>query len=439
MSQTRRDNEPAYAFARASGVARVLLAAAGLLLVSIGTTPVAIAAGCKGSSHEMTLTDGKASPALGFATTTFTFTVRYTDNAGCAPSMIRVEIPGRPNLPMTPTGFDFQAGVVFKASTTLPVGSWTYRFRASSGGGAGLRTALLTTVSPSKVVVLGPTPSPTPTPEPTPRPTPRPTPTPTPRPKPTATPKPTSGPTATPGGSGSTHGTPKPSKSAAPGSSGSGASPTQPRDDDDGSAPGLGTIDDDGSFGGSGPLDSSGSGGWIDLSNVGGLAPIAAWVSSTLLGLAVFAWVLRRPQGDQASPLAGALSMAAQARGLGRTADGGAAEAQHAPGSHASADLSLASATVVETAPLASAPRLTAMQTRPPLTFAAGPGRDVVRRNITYRLVRVSDAPDDLRSRELFRLDRGDEVEILGQESGFLQVRTPTGIVGWIRSASVIG
>lgn len=434
MSQTRRDNEPAHAFARASGVARVLLAAAGLLLVSIGTTPVAIAAGCKGSSHEMTLTDGKAGPAIGFTTTTFTFTVRYTDNGGCTPSLIRVEIPGRPNLSMTPTGSDFQGGVVFNASTTLPVGSWTYRFRASSGSGAGLRTVLLTTVSPSKVVVLGPTPtpSPTPTPEPTPRPTPRPTPTPTPRPKPT--PKPTSGPTATPGGSGSTHGTPKPSRSPAPGSGGSGAGPTPPRDDDDGSAAVLGTIDDDGSFGG-----SSGSGGGIDLSSVGGLAPIAAWVSSTLLGLAVFAWVLRRPQGDQASPLAGALSMVAQARGLGRTADGGAAEATDMPGSQAGADVSLSSAAIVETAPLASATRLTAMQTRPPLTFAAGPGRDVVRRNITYRLVRVSDAPDDLRSRELFRLDRGDEVEILGQESGFLQVRTPTGIVGWIRSASVIG
>jgi hypothetical protein len=37
------------------------------------------------------------------------------------------------------------------------------------------------------------------------------------------------------------------------------------------------------------------------------------------------------------------------------------------------------------------------------------------------------------------RLDRGDEIEILGQEGSYLQVRTPTGATGWIPNLSIIG
>ena len=35
------------------------------------------------------------------------------------------------------------------------------------------------------------------------------------------------------------------------------------------------------------------------------------------------------------------------------------------------------------------------------------------------------------------RLDRGDEIEIIGQDGGFIQVRTPTGEIGWIPSDSL--
>ena len=60
------------------------------------------------------------------------------------------------------------------------------------------------------------------------------------------------------------------------------------------------------------------------------------------------------------------------------------------------------------------------------------------RRKITYRLVRLAEGPDDLRSREIMRLDRGDEIDIIGQEGRFLHVRTPTGAIGWIPSESII-
>jgi hypothetical protein len=51
---------------------------------------------------------------------------------------------------------------------------------------------------------------------------------------------------------------------------------------------------------------------------------------------------------------------------------------------------------------------------------------------ITYRHVRLSAGPDDVRYAELGRLERLDEVEILGEQSGYVQVRTPDGITGWV-------
>jgi hypothetical protein len=60
------------------------------------------------------------------------------------------------------------------------------------------------------------------------------------------------------------------------------------------------------------------------------------------------------------------------------------------------------------------------------------------RRTIGYRLVRLSDGPDDLRSNEMSRLDRGDEVEIIGDQGGFLQVRTPSGLEGWVPRIAIV-
>ncbi len=77
-------------------------------------------------------------------------------------------------------------------------------------------------------------------------------------------------------------------------------------------------------------------------------------------------------------------------------------------------------------------------QSRPPLRFEKGPAKDAERRKVTYRLVRLSEGPDDFRSREIMRLDRGDEIDLIGQEGSFLHVRTPNGAVGWIPSDSII-
>jgi len=64
--------------------------------------------------------------------------------------------------------------------------------------------------------------------------------------------------------------------------------------------------------------------------------------------------------------------------------------------------------------------------------FDRPPAAGVERFKIAYVRVRLSSAPDDLRSTELGRLDRGDEVELVDSFEGYLQVRTPTGVTGWI-------
>ena len=75
-------------------------------------------------------------------------------------------------------------------------------------------------------------------------------------------------------------------------------------------------------------------------------------------------------------------------------------------------------------------------ETHVPLRFPPGaPAGD--RRIVAYRLVFVSDRPDDRDGVELGRLDRGDEVELLGIDRGFAQVRAPDGLEGWIDATTL--
>jgi hypothetical protein len=84
-------------------------------------------------------------------------------------------------------------------------------------------------------------------------------------------------------------------------------------------------------------------------------------------------------------------------------------------------------------------PKWGAPASRDPVRFetAAGPG--VERRTISHRLVRLSETPDDLRSREVARLDRGDEVEVIDEDERMFRVRTPTGLQGWVPRISIVG
>jgi hypothetical protein len=72
-------------------------------------------------------------------------------------------------------------------------------------------------------------------------------------------------------------------------------------------------------------------------------------------------------------------------------------------------------------------------------TFAKPPRKGVERARVGYRRVRLSSEPDVDRSDELGRLDRGDEVEILDSSEGFLRVRTPDNVTGWILHHTIVG
>lgn len=196
----------------------------------------AVAASCTGNSHTMALSAGTASPGSGTTSTDFTFTVVYTDDAGCDPSRIVVAIPGLGQFALSYRKGDPLNGATFGRRMTLPPGTWDYRFEASSGSGAGRRDSTLTNVDPARVRVTAP-PRPTPEPpEPTPRPTPKPTPEPDPTPRPTrdgpdaTAPVPTaspSGPDRTPAGHGPRTQEPDPAAAVRPGG-GPGGPPLDP-------------------------------------------------------------------------------------------------------------------------------------------------------------------------------------------------------------------
>jgi SH3-like domain-containing protein len=69
---------------------------------------------------------------------------------------------------------------------------------------------------------------------------------------------------------------------------------------------------------------------------------------------------------------------------------------------------------------------------RPPLKFTGKAAKGVQRGKIGYRQVRVSAGPDDVRTAEVGRVDLKDEVELIGEDESFFQVRTPEGVEGWV-------
>jgi hypothetical protein len=71
--------------------------------------------------------------------------------------------------------------------------------------------------------------------------------------------------------------------------------------------------------------------------------------------------------------------------------------------------------------------------------FPEPPRPGASRYTIRYRWVRVSDGPDEPSSNEIGRLDRGDEVEVIGEHEGALRIRTPSGLEGWVPRFVIVG
>ena len=73
----------------------------------------------------------------------------------------------------------------------------------------------------------------------------------------------------------------------------------------------------------------------------------------------------------------------------------------------------------------------------PNLVFAAAAATDVERRLVRYDLVRLGDAPDEVKSREVGQLQANDQVEVLERRGNWLRVRTPVGVEGWLHRTTL--
>jgi hypothetical protein len=68
---------------------------------------------------------------------------------------------------------------------------------------------------------------------------------------------------------------------------------------------------------------------------------------------------------------------------------------------------------------------------------AAHADDDHERRIIRYRVVRLLDAPDELRSAEIGQLDQGDEVQLLERSGSYWLVLCPDGRQGWLHKKTL--
>jgi hypothetical protein len=149
-------------------------------------------------------------------------------------------------------------------------------------------------------------------------------------------------------------------------------------------------------------------------------SPLVVWLVTTAGGVLLFLFLLRRQQDDDESWSNGMILAAASAAP--------AVMSDQAPPHAADSPAT--------TRPVG---RATMLPPAPPRTFDKPPAKGVERARIGYRRVRISSKPDAVRSVELGRLDRGDEVDIIDSYEGFLQIRTPDGITGWILRHTIIG
>ena len=402
-----------------------------LAIAGLAVPAPSLAANCISASHKASLSQGAATPGSGSPATAFVFTVSYMDNADCTPSVSLI-VDGLGTFAMSPSGPGSGGAVTYRVSRSLPAGTWTYSFLATSGTGVGQITMTLTAVTPSAISVTV-APPPPPTPPPPPPPTPPPTPVPTARatPKPTAEPTPSPAPQTSPGGTASA--APSPASTPAGTRTPGPTATSSPRPSDSAAIGGAGTAGDggqgsDGPFGGLGGLLAFGAAA-VQLAE-GPYLPISSWVASCLLGLLMFAIVLRRRRDvdDAGSAFATAYPIAYGSTGQPEhdPIDGEPVDAEASiprwrrPSVQAARQSRLATATV-----------------SPPVRFTTPPRSGDDRRVVGYRLVRVADSPDEVRSAELGRFDRGDEVEVLETAHNWTRVRGADGLEGWVLTETV--
>ena len=428
----------------------VLILAA--LWMPVGS-PLGPAAATAAGNCKLDLAAGQAAPGSGTPQTVFDFAVEVSWKASCSPPQaVRVTIAGvasptlalSPGQPSTATG---TTTVTYAGQRTIgTAGTWTYEFAARLTAAA--PWVVLAGSAPAAITINVPvTPKPTAKATPQPKPTPKPTAKATPKPRPTA--KPTKAPPKA---------TPKPRQTRAP------ETTSDPKETPAATPPGsedptVPPASEHPSTGPDatrrpltaavvpppgGPLPPRGPGLTPPTSPLpGGTSPfdialvLIAWVAFATAGSLLFAFALARRTGedDDLPPFTFALATAGASASV---AGGGAPPAAGAP--EAVDDVPDPEALI----PRWRRPSLQAARqshwaeegTRVPQRFAAdAPAGE--RRIVAYRLVFVSDRPQDRDAVELGRLDRGDEVEVLALDNGFARVRAPDGLEGWVDASTL--
>lgn len=426
-----------------------------LVASCLGLLLLAMAAGTALGHASIRLTDPVVSPGVATAGTSISFGVTFADANGVAPRSVSLLIDGNA-IPMIGSGSDYAAGVNFSATASPAVGTHVIQFQGvDSSGHVDEISAPNLVINPAPSPTPGPTPTPTPVPTPVPtrNPTPKPSPTPTAVPTPTHTqvashvPSPSASKTPSPlasGNSGSVAGAAAtPGTTATPGTAGleggAGAlgagsvaspDPTVRGAATDSASSVLSQYEvTKGAVATGVPagllFDLLGSKSVSTEQLLRELTPTIATATAVTMTWAAFTlFGKRRRDGDEGDD------------GLLAAAAATAYETDAAPGLRV-VDESLiprwrrpSLQQVRRTDPLRAVPT-----PAPALSFnSAGvrPLENFERRHIGYRLVRLLDSPDELRSAEIGILDQGDEVQLLRRQGAYWLVLCPDGGQGWV-------
>jgi hypothetical protein len=433
------------------------------------------------------LFDPVVSPRTGAPTTTITFEVGYRNREGSAPEFVSVVIDGTAHRMTSLGGTSWKTGVRSRWSTTLRAGTHTVSFTATS------RDKFSDTVSGGTVTITVAA-SPAPTPKPTPRPTTKPTPAPTPTPDsgPASAPTPAPAGTATsadpggPPGSGASTDElggdpsdipgPVTDDTATGGDSRTGSWWSDGSSDGSGRSTGLvgagapgmagpGPGSTDG--GGSGPADPTsgsttagdgrgvvtGGPGWgalatalaalgIDRPPAITMLPMLVGTSTAMTMAFAFA-IFGKKRRDEQPPAADQVLQANAARGLAvvpgsDVVNGVVRGATVAPPLDLEAGMPRWRRPSLLEARKADPTRSTASSHR--MSFengVVGPVEGRERRVVRYAVVRLLDAPDELRSAEIGQLDQGDEVQLMERSGTYWLVLCPDGRQGWLHKMTL--
>ncbi|HET7473828.1 MAG TPA: hypothetical protein VFJ71_11935 [Candidatus Limnocylindrales bacterium] len=472
---------------RRSAISRLVAACAAFLVV------LAIAAPAFAGEGPTKLSQPNVSPRSGTPSTKLTFTVWYRNREGSPPERVSTVINGVAHAMTSSGSEDWHDGVEFTWSTKLPAGTYAIDFTASDP------RKFTDRVGAGSVTIVAPAPSPTPTPTPKPDPTPAPDPDPTPTPAPAATggdagatptpaPDSGSGSGSDSGGGGTpgtgTDGTDDPAI-IFPGSTGPDGTGGRPTGGDSGRTGGTGgdaghpgwpggttagaapdperavdggptsaTVTNTPTAGSTGGAGNGGAGGgsgpgWgalaAALDRLGIRQPPPLTVLPMLVGTTgamtmgfAFA-IFGKKRRDEAPPAPDEVLQANAARGHAAVPGSEVVRGVAIPAPvDPEAGMPRWRRPSVQAARKADPSRSVGISA--PMTFETGivsavDGRE--RRLIRYAVVRLLDAPDELRSAEIGQLDKDDEVQLIERSGAYWLVLCPNGQQGWIHKMTL--